>query len=219
MWCIGKLTKEFRQRMYRILDLYNQSVNPRKPVVCMDEKCKQLIAHVRMPLEMKANKAQRIDSEYRRNGTRNIFVAVEPKAGIHITRVTKTRTKKDFAYFIKYLLINVYKEAEKICLVLDNLNTHFAKSFFEAFSPKEAKTLLDRIEFYYTPKHGSWLNMAEIENSVLDEECIGCRIGTEAELTSKVKLWTEQRNKDKKQINWQFTKRDAYKKLSKHYVT
>ena len=219
MWCIGKLTKEYRQRMYRILDLYNKPLDTKKPVVCMDEKSKQLIEHKRQPLPMKADKAQRIDSEYKRNGTRNIFVAVEPKAGIHMTQVTKTRTKKDFALFVKYLLTEVYKGIEKVCLVLDNLNTHFAKSFYETFSPQEASALLNRIEFYYTPKHGSWLNMAEIEIGILDEECIGCRIGSEKKLANIVKLWTVQRNKDKKMINWQFTKRDAYNKLSKHYVS
>lgn len=219
MWCIGKLTREYRQRMYRILDLYNKPLDPKIPVVCMDEKSKQLIDDVRQPLAMKAKKVKRIDSEYRRNGTRNIFVAVEPKAGVHVAHVTKTRTKKDFAHFIRHLLTDVYKGIGKICLVLDNLNTHFARSFFETFPQKEASALLDRIEFYYTPKHGSWLNMAEIEIGILDEECIGCRIGNETKLKNTVKLWVEQRNKDKKKINWQFTKRNAYNKLSGHYVT
>lgn len=219
MWCIGKLTKEYRHRMYRLLDLYSKPLDSQQPVVCVDEKSKQLIGHIREPLAMRANRVERIDSEYKRNGTRNIFVAVEPKAGVHSTSVTARRTKQDFALFIKYLLTEIYGGVEKVCLVLDNLNTHFSKSFYETFPPEEATALLERIEFYYTPKHGSWLNMAEIEIGILEEESIGCRIESEIKLVNTVKLWTEQRNKEKKKINWRFTKRDAYKKLSKHYVT
>lgn len=219
MWCIAKLTKEYRRRMYKLLDLYNLPHDPLRPVVCMDEKSKQLISDTRQPIRMSKGKVKKIDYEYRRNGTRNIFVAVEPKAGKHFLKVTGTRTKVDFAIFIKELVYGIYDQAEKMIVVLDNLNTHFAKSFYEAFSKHEADKLLERVEFYYTPKHASWLNMAEIEISMLEEECIGRRIADENLLIGETNEWLKQVNQEKRKINWQYTKRDAYKKLSKHYVS
>ena len=219
MWCIAKLTKEYRRRMYKLLDLYNQPHDPLRPVVCMDEKSKQLISDTRQPISMSEGKVKKIDYEYKRNGTRNIFVAVEPKAGKHFLKVTRTRTKVDFAIFIKELVYGIYSQTEMIIVVLDNLNTHFAKSFYEAFSKQEADKLLERIEFYYTPKHASWLNMAEIEISMLEEECIGRRIGAESLLIEETSEWVKQVNQEKRKINWQYTKRDAYKKLSRHYVS
>jgi hypothetical protein len=219
MWCIAKLTREFRRRMYKILDLYFLPYNPDIPVICMDEKSKQLISDTRPPIEMTEGKVQKIDYEYKRNGTRNIFVAVEPKAGRHYLEVTKTRKKSDFVTFIKELANNVYRQAKKIIIVLDNLNTHFAKSFYESLSKAEADKLLGRIEFVYTPKHASWLNMAEIEISMLEEECIGRRIGTENQLIDETSAWIGQVNLEQRKINWSYTKRDAYRKLSKHYVS
>lgn len=219
MWCIAKLTKEYRRRMYKLLDLYQLPYNPLRPVVCIDEKSKQLISDTRPPIKMTEGKVQKIDYEYKRNGTRNIFVAVEPKAGKHFMKVTKTRTKADFAIFIWELLYVVYSKAEKIIVVLDNLNTHFVKSFYETFSKDKADKLLERIEFYYTPKHASWLNMAEIEISMLEEECIGRRIGAEKQLIDEINEWVEQVNQEKRKINWKYTKRDAYDRLSKHYVS
>ena len=219
MWCIAKLTKEYRRRMYKLLDLYQLPYNPLRPVVCIDEKSKQLISDTRPPIRMTEGKVQKIDYEYKRNGTRNIFVAVEPKSGKHFMKVTKTRTKADFAIFIWELLYVVYSQVEKIIVVLDNLNTHFVKSFYETFSKDKADKLLERVEFYYTPKHASWLNMAEIEISMLEEECIGRRIGTEKQLIDEINEWVKQVNQEKRKINWKYTKRDAYDRLSKHYVS
>lgn len=218
MWCIAKLTKEYRKRMYKILDLYMQPYCDKNPTICVDEKSKQLIMDTREPIPMKPGKPEKTDYEYKRNGTRNIFVAVEPLAGNHIISVTKKRTKKDFALFIKGLLNKTYKTAEKVNIVCDNLNTHFEKSFYETFSKPEANRILRRINFYYTPKHASWLNMAEIEINMLEEECIGRKIPTEKELKNEIKAWELRANTRKKKINWSFTKRDAYKKLNKHYV-
>lgn len=218
MWCIAKLTKEYRKRMYKILDLYMQPYCNKNPTICVDEKSKQLIKDTREPISMKPGKPEKTDYEYKRNGTRNIFVAVEPLAGNHIISVTKKRTKKDFALFVKSLLNKTYKTAEKINIVCDNLNTHFEKSFYETFPKTEADRILRRINFYYTPKHASWLNMAEIEINMLEEECIGRRIPTEKELKSEIKAWELRANVQKRKINWSFTKRDAYKKLNKHYV-
>lgn len=219
MWCIATLTREYRKRMYKLLDLYHLPYNPLQPVVCIDEKSKQLISDTRQPIKMTEGKVQKIDYEYKRNGTRNIFVAVEPRAGKHFLKVTKRRTKADFAEFIEELLYDVYSQCEKIRIVLDNLNTHFAKSFYETFSKDKADKLLERVEFYYTPKHASWLNMAEIEISMLEQECIGRRIGTERQLKSEINEWVKQINQEKRKINWKYTKRDAFRKLSKHYVS
>lgn len=218
MWCIAKITREYRRRMYRILDLYSRPFDPKNPTVCIDEKSKQLIFDKRAPISMKPGKPAKIDYEYKRNGTRNIFVAVEPLAGNHVIRVTKRRTKKDFAYFVKGLVTETYKEAGNINIVLDNLNTHFEKSFYETFSKAESDKLLSKATFYYTPKHASWLNMAEIEISMIEEECTGRRIGTEKILKEEIEAWGNKANKVKRKINWSFTKRDAYKKMNHHYV-
>lgn len=218
MWCIAKITSEYRERMYRLLDLYEEEYNHRYPVVCVDEKSKQLIEDTRKPFPLKPGSAAKHDYEYKRNGTRNIFVAVEPKGGNRIISITKTRKKGDFANFVRDLVNNEYKEATEIRIVLDNLNTHFEKSFYETFSKKEAKKILDRINFYYTPKHGSWLHMAEIEINVMDRECLGVRIGNEELLKKRLSPWVKERNGEKKKIQWKFTRQDADKKLSKHYA-
>lgn len=218
MWCITTITQEYRDRMYRVLDLYEQEYDERHPVVCMDEKSKQLIGNVRGVLPLKPGSAAKYDYEYKRNGTRNIFVAVEPLAGRRKITVTVNRKKTDFAYFIKELVEQDYKKAKTIRLVLDNLNTHFASSFYETFTKRESRKILSKIEFYYTPKHGSWLNMAEIEINIMDRECLARRIGQEDVMKSEITHWSKQRNKAKKTINWSFTKKDADRKLSKHYV-
>ena len=218
MWCIAKITPEYRERMYRLLDLYEEEYNPNRPVICIDEKSKQLIEETRPSIPLRPGSPAKYDYEYKRNGTRNIFVAVEPKGGNRIITVTKTRTKNDFANFVKDVLENGYKQAREIRIVLDNLNTHFKKSFYETFSKKEAEKILSRITFCYTPKHGSWLNMAEIEINVMDRECLGEKIGNERLLKQQIKSWTKQRNKNKKKIIWKFTKQCADKKLSKHYA-
>ena len=167
---------------------------------------------------MKPGSIAKHDYEYKRNGTKNIFVAVEPKAGKRTITITKTRKKQDFATFVRDLVENEYEQAKEVRIVLDNLNTHFEKSFYETFSEVEAKQLLSKITFCYTPKHGSWLNMAEIEINMMDRECLGKRIGSEKLLKQRLQLWTKERNKEKKKINWTFTKQDADKKLSNHYT-
>lgn len=218
MWCITSITEEYRQRMYALLDLYQKDYDERYPVVCMDEKSKQLIEDVRGILPLKPGSVAKYDYEYKRNGTANIFVAIEPLAGKRKIAVTKNRKKKDFAYFIKELVEKDYKKAKRIRLVLDNLNTHFSSSFYETLTKRESKKILSKIEFYYTPKHGSWLNMAEIEINVMGRECLDRRIGQESVLKSEISQWSLQRNKEKKKIHWSFTKEDADRKLSKHYV-
>jgi hypothetical protein len=219
MWCIAEITPQYRQRMYRLLDLYQEDYDPKRPVICMDEKSKQLLEDIRKPIPMKPGRVARHDYEYKRNGTRNIFVAVEPKAGHRMICVTQTRKKKDFACFIRDLARSAqYRQASEIRIVLDNLNTHFEKSFYETFSPAQAEQILSKITFIYTPKHGSWLNMAEIEINVMERECIGSKIGSEQTLTQRLQVWTGQRNTEKKKIHWTFTRQDADAKLSKHYA-
>ena len=218
MWCITEITPEYRERMYRLLDLYEEKYDPNNPLICIDEKSKQLIEEKRNPIPLKPGSFAKYDYEYKRNGTRNIFIAVEPKAGRRVIEVTKTRKKIDFAHFVKNLIEIEYKQSDLIRIVLDNLNTHFEKSFYETFSKQEAERILSKIKFYYTPKHASWLNMAEIEINIMERECLGRRIGNENFLKSQLNFWTKQRNKSQKKIICTFTKQAADKKLSKHYA-
>lgn len=218
MWCIGILNAEYRKRMYDILELYALPYNSEEPVVCVDEKSKQLIEETRESISGKKGKTKKIDYEYKRNGTRNIFVAVEPKKGKRHVKVTKRRTKSDFAYFIKDIVMRKYKSARKVHIVLDNLNTHFESSFYETFAKEEADEILARIKFHYTPKHASWLNMAEIEIGAMDKQCLNQRIPTEKKMKSELKAWQKRRNKKKATIDWKFTKQDADEKLGDHYT-
>lgn len=218
MWCITAITPEYRKRMYKLLTLYSRDYNKQYPVVCVDEKSKQLIEDVRKSIPLKPGSLAKYDGEYRRKGTRNIFVAVEPLAGKRRIKVTLQRKKNDFACFIKQLIDRDYRQAKKVRLVLDNLNTHFAASFYETFSKKQADKILSKIEFYYTPKHGSWLNMAEIEINMMDRECLARRIGDANVLEREIDYWSQQRNKAKKKIQWTFKRKDADKRLSKYYV-
>lgn len=219
MWCIQKITPEYRKRMYDILDLYQEEYDPDYPVIGLDEKPKQLLKDSRESIPMKQGVTKKIDYEYKRNGKSNIFVAVEPKAGKRQTEVTFQRTKKDFAFFGKKLVDTHYPNIKKIRLVVDNLNTHNETSFYENFEEAEAKRILEKIEFHYTPKHASWLNVAEIEIGIMDNQCTGTRIGTIEQLSEEVNEWTRARNKMKKKIDWKFTRQKADEKLSKHYVT
>jgi len=173
----------------------------------------------RTPIPMKPGHVRKYDYEYIRKGTCNIFVAVEPKAGRHHIKVTDQRTRKDFAQFIKWLVDKRYKSAKKVLIVLDNLNTHFKQSFYEAFSPQECQRLLKKIKFIYTPKHASWLNMAEIEINLLDHECLNRNIGDRYELEKQVAVWCAENNSVKRKINWSFTRYKADKKLSNYYVS
>jgi transposase len=198
--------------MEDVLTLYERPYNPAEPVICVDEKSKQLIQDTRKTLKAEKNRLRRFDYEYLRNGTRNIFLAVEPKAGKRRLKVTRHRKKPDFAQFIKELAKN-YGKAEKIHIVADNLNTHFGKSLYETFSKNEAEHILKRIKFHYTPKHASWLNMAEIELSVAGRQCLNRRIPTEEKLKQEIHYWQGYRNRKKIAIQWKFTVKDARKKF------
>ena len=203
--------------MEDVLDVYCRPYDPLRPVVCLDESPKELRAHVRPPLPMEPNKPQRIDDHYRRNGTRNIFIACEPLRGWREIKVTLRRTKQDWAHFVQELVDVHYPDAERIVLVMDNLNTHRPASLYEAFEPAEAKRIWDRLEIHYTPIHGSWLNVAECELSVLSRQCTGQRIPDEQTLVEEVTAWRDERNADTAQIDWRFTTDDARIKLKHLY--
>ena len=219
MWCIGRLTEEYRQRMYDLLDLYARPFRPGEPVVCLDEKSKQLLKDSRTPLPIRPGTPMRQDYEYVRAGTCNLFVAVEPKGGKRTVLVTDRRAKPDFVAFVQYLLEQVYATAHRVHLVMDNLNTHFRKCFEEVLGVKEAKALLRRVVFHYTPKHASWLNMAEIEIGILDRQCLDRRLPDRAKLVAEVDAWQQRRNDDKRGIAWSFTRQDADQKMARHYVS
>ncbi|MEA2037301.1 MAG: IS630 family transposase [Nanoarchaeota archaeon] len=217
MWCIPKITHQYRDRMYNILDLYMQPYDSRKPVIGVDEKPKQLIEDSRPPIPMQAGKPQKYDYEYKRNGTANIFVCVEPKHGKRIAKVTRRRTNIDFATFMRELVL-FYPYAEKLRIVLDNLSTHSKKAFHDTFEKEEAERILSKLEFHYTPKHASWLNVAEIEIGVMDNECTNRRMKNISYLKSEVEAWNKRRNKQRCKIDWRFTKEKADEKLSKYYI-
>lgn len=203
--------------MEDLLEVYHLPYNPNYPVVCMDESCKQLIGEVREPVRAAPGRPERIDDEYVRNGVAEIFMEVEPLAGRRHVAVTEHRTRKDWAIQIKEMLDERYPHATKVCLVMDNLNTHSIASLYETFPPEEARRLAGRLDIHYTPKHGSWLNMAEIELSVLQGQCLDRRIPTMAMLQSEVAAWERDRNNRPNKINWQFTTSDARIKLKRLY--
>ena len=203
--------------MEAVLAVYMRPYDERYPQVGMDEMSKQLISETRLPLPMQPGQPSCYDSEYERQGTCNLFVACEPLAGKRYLKVTEHRTKEDFAQFIRDLVDVYYPRAEKIILVLDNLNTHTPAALYEAFAPAEARRLVEKLEIHYTPKHGSWLNMAEIELSVLSRQCLDRRIATQAELEREVAAWQAQRNAQVARINWRFTTADARIKLKRLY--
>jgi hypothetical protein len=189
MWCIGQLSSEYRDRMYGLLELYAQPYRKREPVVCIDEKSKQLLKDTRSPMPIKPGVPAKQDYEYKRAGTCNLFVAVEPKGARRVVEVTGRRTKVDFLNFVRRLLTEAYAGASKVHLVLDNLNTHFRSSFEEVLGHKTASALLRRVEFHHTPKHASWLNMAEIEIGILERQCLGRRLKDRATITLEVAAW------------------------------
>lgn len=219
MWCIGELTAEYRRRMYELLDLYARPYDAREPVICLDEKCKQLLRETRDPLPAAPGSLARVDYEYERAGTCNIFVAVEPRGRRRIAQVTARRTKVDFVAFVCRMLRRGYAQARKVHLVLDNLNTHWRESFEEVLGLRTAATLLRRIEFHYTPTHASWLNMAEIEIGVLQRQCLARCAAERATLATAVAAWQQRRNAARCGIEWSFTRRDADRKLGRHYVS
>ena len=218
MWCIPEMDEEYRRRMYDILDLYQEPYDPLRPVIGLDERSKQLLEEKRRPIPMKPGCPERYDYEYVRRGTVNIFLAVDFRAGRRYVEVTDTRTKQDFTLYVKKLVDEVFHGAETLRLVVDNLNTHKESAFYEAFDRDEAERILGKVEFHYTPKHASWLNVAEIEISAMDVECTGRRIKDKETLSRELRAWMKRRNKEGKKIDWRFTKEDADRKLSKHYV-
>lgn len=202
--------------MEAVLDVYERDYNAKEPVICFDERPSQLIGDVVKPLAMKPGKVKRQDHHYKRNGTCCVLMAVEPLAGKRIIEVKERRTKKDYALFMKKVE-KAYRNADKIILVQDNLNTHNPSSFYETFSPKEAFRLSQRFQMVHTPKKASWLNMAEIEMSALSKQCLDRRIGDIKTFSKEVYIWARQRDLKKATISWQFTKSKARKKLKRHY--
>ncbi len=219
MWCIGVLSEEYRGRMYALLELYARPMSRAEPVICIDEKSLQLIGDSREPMSMAPHRPTKLDYEYVRNGTTNMFVAVEPKAGMRVVSVTAHRGKDDFVAFIEELLTGAYARARRIHLVLDNLNTLFRKCFDDVLGQRAANKLLRRVEFHYTPKHASWLNMAEIEIGILSRQCLDRRIPDRNTLQTEVDAWQQARNAERRTIEWSFTRQDADRKLGRHYVS
>jgi hypothetical protein len=203
--------------MEDVLDVYDRPYDPRRPQVCFDEKSVQLIAETRQPLPARAGQPERFDYEYQRKGTANLFLFFQPLAGWRRVLITDQRTKMDFAECMRYLVDELLPEAESIVLVLDNLNTHTPAALYEAFEPAEAKRILDRLEFHYTPKHGSWLNMVEIEIGVLSGQCLDRAIPSTDMLTSEVGAWERSRNQRRATVNWRFSTTDARVKLKRLY--
>lgn len=203
--------------MEDVLGVYSRPYNSSFPVVCLDETSKQLIEETRTPIPMKPGSPARYDTEYRRNGTVNMFMMFEPLAAWRHVKITERRTRVDFAQCVRELLDERYPGAEKVVLVMDNLNTHSIGSLYEAFEPEEALRLAERLEIHHTPKHGSWLDMAEIEISVLSRQVLQDRIGDAATMTKRIAAWESARNASNSTVDWQFTTADARIKLKRLY--
>lgn len=206
--------------MEHILELYHKSYDPKRPMVCLDEKSMQLLANLTLPLACQPGKPLRQDYEYKRNGIRNLFVLVEPKAGFRHVLVTRRRTKQDFSFVMRYLVDVLYPDPECIIdVVMDNLNTHHYHSLVETFGKAQADRIMQRLEFHYTPIHASWLNMAEIELSILSKQCLARRLPNEWILTTEIIAWENARNAKKASIRWNFTVNDARIVFKEHYPT
>jgi len=203
--------------MEDVLDVYKRPYDPQRPVVCLDESSKQLIGEMRAPVPAAPGQVAHYDYEYVRNGVANIFMIFEPLAGQRDVEVTARRTKKDYAQCLRKLSDEMYPQAETIVLVQDNLNTHSPASLYEAFEPGEAKRLAERFEFHYTPKHGSWLDMAEIELGILGRQCLSQRIDNIEDLRRQTNAWEKSRDEAEAKVNWQFTTADARIKLRRLY--
>lgn len=218
MWCIPpEANAAFVCAMENVLEVYKRPYDPQRPVVCMDEKPKQLVAETRTPRPTAPGRPQRIDYEYRRNGTANVFMFTEPLAGWREGQVTSRRTRTDWAHQIRTLLEGRYRDAGKVTLVCDNLNTHAGASLYEAFPPAEARRLLEKLEIIPTPFHGSWLNIAELELAVLEKQAIGGRVPEQPALAARVGAWNQERNQKKATVRWQFKTADARIKLHRLY--
>lgn len=212
-----KANAKFVWKMEDVLDVYTRPYDPQYPQVCMDEVSKQLLEDVRPPLAMTPGQLERVDYEYERNGVANLFLGCEPLAGKRWLTVSDRRTKVDWAYWVKDMVDVRYPEAKRIVLVTDNLNTHTPAALYEVFAPQEAKRLVDKLEIHYTPEHGSWLNIAEIELSILSRQCLDRRIPDRATLRAEVAAWEERRNALGGKVNWHFTTKDARIKLKRLY--
>lgn len=218
-WCIATITPLFIKRMEAILALYRQPYNPRRPQVCFDEASHQLLDHTRPPVPAQPGHARKEDYEYERRGTRNLFVFVEPKTGQRAVLVTRHRKMRDFAYAMRYLVDVLYPEADCIDLVLDNLNTHRYVVLIEIFGKPEADRIMARLCFHYTPPHGSWLNMAEIEIGIMRHQCLRRRLPDEWTLRAELMAWEIQSNRAARKIHWSFTVEDARRVFKEHYPT
>jgi hypothetical protein len=203
--------------MEDVLGVYHRPYDEKRPPVCLDEASKQLIGEVIEPIPAEPGQPERYDYEYTRNGTANLFMVSEPLAGWRAVKVTERRTSVDFAEVVRRLVEEVHEEAEVVVLVMDNLNTHELASLYQAFPPEQARRIAERLEIHHTPKHGSWLNMAEIELSVLSRQCLDRRIETREELVREVAAWEEERNERGVEIQWRFTTADARIKLRRLY--
>jgi len=203
--------------MEDVLDVYHRPYDPLRPQVCLDEASKQLISETRPSIPPQPGQVRRVDAEYRRNGTASVFMMTVPLEGKRHVRVREHRKREDFAEVVRELCDELYPEAEKIVLVMDNLNTHNTASLYEAFKPQEARRLAEKLEIHYTPKHGSWLNMAEIELSVLSRQCMDDYFETQEQLAEQIATWEHSRNKDKVGIDWRFTTAEARIKLKRLY--
>jgi hypothetical protein len=217
-WCIPpQADADFVWRMEDIIQTYQLPYDPRYPVVCFDEACKQLFGEVRPSQRPRQGKPARVDYEYERKGVCNQFMMCEPLRGWRHVKVTARRTRQDYAHCVRALVEDYYPKAKKIRLVQDNLNTHDGASLYEAFPPQEARHILDKIEFHYTPKHGSWLNMAETEIGIMNRQCLNCRLDNQKKLAAQVAAWESTRNAKNARIHWTFTLAVARQKLRKLY--
>lgn len=218
MWVIPPgQNAEFVYHMEDVLEVYQRPYDPDYPLICMDETSKQLLREIRTPLPPVPGVPARYDAEYVRKGVANLFIFSEPLVGKRQVRVTERRTQQDWAHVMRELIEETYADAERIVLVMDNLNTHTPASFYATFPPDVAKRLSDRLEIHYTPKHGSWLNMAEIELGILSKQCLDRRIPNSARLQREVAAWESQRNQSEAKIKWQFKTKDARIKLHQLY--
>jgi transposase len=219
MWCIANVDGEYIARMEDVLDLYAEPHDPKRPVVCFDESPIQLIGEVRVPITPKPGKRYRYDSEYKRNGTANLFVIVDANRSWRKVVVTDRRANQDFALCMRDLADIDYPDADKVRVVMDNLSTHTAAALYQTFPAAEARRVLRRLEFHYTPKHASWLNMVEIEIGVMRRQCLDCRIDSHARLETKVRAWERRRTASGARIRWMFSTDQARLKMAKSYPT
>jgi hypothetical protein len=219
-WCIPpEANAEFVCCMEDVLDVYHRPYDEKRPLVCLDESSKQLIGETIQPIPAAPGRPERFDHQYVRNGVINLFMISEPLLGWRAVHVTERRTALDFAEVVRWLVEEIHEEAEKVVLVMDNLNTHKLASLYEAFPPEQARRIAEKLEIHHTPKHGSWLNMAEIELAVLARQCLDRRIETREELEREVVAWEEERNERGVEVRWRFTTADARIKLRRLYPT